>query len=606
MRKRILDEDDRKYLEGCADCKVSYTQAQQLSGEQKKTAQDNIGVTEAVEAALTEAKESGEFDGKDGKDGICDGIRAAMGTYTGNGTYLVADPDELATYPEGANILPLDFIPYTVDVYGERRCTFRIKDNGNYLYPTVEKNIRPFTPDVDGTIESAWGKPQVTTHFAYGVKPVISTWVTYDADNIYYAYRAEVPNAVFGSGLKAVVFIDKANDGVVGNRHGSDSEGDMIGWWVYANSGTGTGAWKDYAASWDGTYLKADGRQMGSKFKLVDGTYVFEGEYKIPRTSLPYVNAAIESGEAGRIPIRIGFYNNGTAYWSATKEEAARIPATGEVTYVTPTIDGAVEDSWGAPQSVTKSTGAATSPTISTWAACDDDNIYYAYRAEVKSVTFGTNLKAIVYIDKANDGSVGWSHGSGSTGDKIGWWYYPSVGNAGAWQDYSASWDGTYLKTAGRQLSSKVSVVNGVYVFEGELKITRASAPYISDALETDVEGKLPFRIEFMNGSSYVTDEEQAAKIPARPTMRELVYEANVVRDGATGVYPLAARLTYNKDGGTAYLVWSMSKDAISKGADLQLNKGDSAYSYVAFGVDVKTLYEKNGWKLEFDTDGRA
>lgn len=545
-----------------------------------------------------------------GGSGESGGLKIAMGGHWGKREYLVADPSELSTYPDKASILPLDFIPYTVDVYGmNKRCTFRIKDNGEYLYPVIEKRIKPFTPNIDGTIEEDWGSPQVTTHFAYGGKPVISTWVAYDDDNIYYAYRATIDGVNIDANLKAVVYIDKANDGVVGNKHGAGANGDMIGWWAYSNAQTKKGIWRDYSASWDGVYLKTDGRQMSSKWERTDssGSYVFEGELKIPRTSLPYVNAAIQSGEAGRIPIRIGLYSSGWTYWTATKEEAARIPAADEVIYTTPTIDGVVEDSWGAPQAVTKSTGAATSPTISTWVACDDDNIYYAYRAEVESVTFDTNLKAVVYIDKACDGSAGWSHGSDSTGDKIGWWYYPSASDAGRWQDYSASWDGRYLKMDGRQMLSTVKKVNGTYVFEGELQIPRTSAPHISAALNSKNGGVMPIRITFQNTNSYHTNDKPVAKIPARPTIRELVYEANVVSDGATGVTPLSAILTYNKDGGTANLVWSISKDATGTlSPELQLNGGNPSvgytpfpeYNYVALGVDVKTLYEKNGWEL--------
>lgn len=521
------------------------------------------------------------------------GMKCAMGAYTGAGKYLVSDPSELSTYPDNANLLSFDFIPLMVDVFGDRRCTFRLKEAGvTYIQP-AKKNIRPFTPTVDGVVEDSWGDPQVTNHFAYGIKPVVSTWVTYDDDNIYYAYRAKARGVSFSTNLKAVVYIDKANDGVVGNNHGSGADGDMVGWWYYSSGGIGR--WMDYSASWDGTYLKKDGREFASTYKAYGNDYLFEGELKIPRTSLPFVNAAIESGEEGRIPVRIGFYNAGEAYWTSTKDEAARIPAVGEVTYATPTIDGGVEGVWGVPQSVTMPQNNTTAPKLSTWIAVDDDNIYYAYRAEVKSVTFGTNLKALVYIDKANDGKAGWSHGSGSTGDKIGWWYYPSVGN-GFWQDYSASWDGTYLKTDGRQVASTVKLVNGVYVFEGELKIPRTSAPYIDAAFKSGVEGKLPFRIEFMNGSAYATDETQVATIPACPFVRELAYEANVVRDGENSVYPLANKLIYNKDGGAAYLVWAMDASSVSKGAELQLNKANTIYHYTAFGIDVKTLYKQNGW----------
>jgi hypothetical protein len=79
-KKRILTDDDRAYLEECANCKVSYREKQALTDEQKKIARENIGVPEggwmtedevqaAVEEALAQSKASGEFDGKDGKDG---------------------------------------------------------------------------------------------------------------------------------------------------------------------------------------------------------------------------------------------------------------------------------------------------------------------------------------------------------------------------------------------------------------------------------------------------------------------------------------------------------------------------------------------------------
>lgn len=84
-KKRILTDDDRRYLEDCANCKVSYTVKQTLTDAQKKIARDNIGVPEggggtgggmtdaevqaAIESALSEAKASGEFDGEDGQDG---------------------------------------------------------------------------------------------------------------------------------------------------------------------------------------------------------------------------------------------------------------------------------------------------------------------------------------------------------------------------------------------------------------------------------------------------------------------------------------------------------------------------------------------------------
>lgn len=73
-KKRILTDDDRAYLEECANCKVSYREKQALTDEQKKIARENIGVPEgggmtedevqaAVEEALAQAKDSGEFDG---------------------------------------------------------------------------------------------------------------------------------------------------------------------------------------------------------------------------------------------------------------------------------------------------------------------------------------------------------------------------------------------------------------------------------------------------------------------------------------------------------------------------------------------------------------
>ena len=78
MRRRILTNEDSDELRYCAECKVSYTEAQALTDEQKATARGNIGLddkaltdalTEATDAALAQAKASGEFDGEDGQDG---------------------------------------------------------------------------------------------------------------------------------------------------------------------------------------------------------------------------------------------------------------------------------------------------------------------------------------------------------------------------------------------------------------------------------------------------------------------------------------------------------------------------------------------------------
>lgn len=82
MRKRLLNNEDKEELKYCAECKVSFTEEQELTEEQKAIARKNIGVgegsgsgvsdeqlQEAVNAALAQAKESGEFDGADGQDG---------------------------------------------------------------------------------------------------------------------------------------------------------------------------------------------------------------------------------------------------------------------------------------------------------------------------------------------------------------------------------------------------------------------------------------------------------------------------------------------------------------------------------------------------------
>lgn len=115
-KKRILTEDDRSYLEDCANCKVSYTVKQTLTDAQKKIARDNIGVSEsggtgggmsdadvqaAIEAALSEAKASGEFDGEDGQDGVSPTVNVSKVGKVTTITITDANGTKTATIKDG-------------------------------------------------------------------------------------------------------------------------------------------------------------------------------------------------------------------------------------------------------------------------------------------------------------------------------------------------------------------------------------------------------------------------------------------------------------------------------------------------------------------------
>lgn len=246
-------------------------------------------------------------------------VKYASGSYIGNGNFVSCKDFELEAKADYANKLEFPFVPMNLNVYGDKACCFRFEDTGDrYLPNTDNSHIRTITPVIDGSIEDAWGEPQKVTNMTNGLKPVVSTWVAFDDKNIYYAYRCEISSATFGTGLKAIVFVDKANDGTVGSEQGTGSNHDRIGWWYYANESTGRGQWQDYDKSWSAPYLRKNDREMMSYVKKVNNKYIFEGELRIARSTAPYIDEAISSGKVGQIPIRIGFVNNGVEYWSAS------------------------------------------------------------------------------------------------------------------------------------------------------------------------------------------------------------------------------------------------------------------------------------------------
>ena len=148
MRKKILTSEDKEELRYCAECKVSFVEEQNLTDNQKAIARKNIGVSEsggsggglseeelqeAVEDALRQAKESGEFDGytpvkgvdyfdgKDGKDGtdyvLTDSDKSEIaeeaaklvdvpsGGGGGNEVYVLSAGETLEDAPEEADIV---------------------------------------------------------------------------------------------------------------------------------------------------------------------------------------------------------------------------------------------------------------------------------------------------------------------------------------------------------------------------------------------------------------------------------------------------------------------------------------------------------------------
>lgn len=237
-------------------------------------------------------------------------VKFDIGNYMGSGKYRVSEALELVDYPAEVNKLEFPFIPLIVEVWGPKKCTFKLYDTGNYVRPTVSsKDVKIFTPAIDGVLEPAWGDPQNTVTRTNGIKPTLSTWIAYDSENLYYAFRVSAASVSFNSDTRVIMYIDKACDGKVGYNQGDGANDDKVSYWTYTNESTGMGSYGAYSASWDGVYLLGKGIISASRFSKKDGVYVIDGELKIPRSSAPYIDAAIRSGEAGKLYMRVEFVN---------------------------------------------------------------------------------------------------------------------------------------------------------------------------------------------------------------------------------------------------------------------------------------------------------
>ncbi len=310
--------------------------------------------------------------------------------------------------------------------------------------PTAREGlIEAFTPKVDGKIEEGWGQPlSVRSDFADAAKTqFLAAWVAYDDDNIYFAYRAaaKTSTVTFGTGLYTSFFLDKNADGYADYK--SDAAGDYLGWWYYKSEEEDKNdRWNDYAATWNGTTLKKDGRSLPSTVNQVGTSYVFEGEIMIPRSSVPKVDMQLTDGDP--VACRFAFSGQSGAWVevnAATKEIAdtpadpnaprdVDTPVQRDVPTIlsySPKMDGTVEEGWGQPLLVKGGLDAKDpSRFIAAWMAYDEDNIYLAYRATAKKVLFGTSLYTSFFLDKGADGAADWK--SDANGDYLGWWYYLS------------------------------------------------------------------------------------------------------------------------------------------------------------------------------------
>lgn len=299
MRKRILTEDDRKYLEGCADCKVSFTEEQELTDEQKQTARDNIGVTEVVEEAMAEA--GGDY-------------KTATGHYFGTGTYCTARGSKTLQYPEGCNVLSFDFIPLVVDVWRYKKCTFKFFDD-LYYYGGLGRMDAPY---IDGYAETSEWKNAAATMDHRNLRNLKDARVYWGFDDNFHYLAADIItdyipwNTVNGNAPWIAIYFDHNGDGVCKSTTGypgnwnCTNDNTCVAFMYIKNNGFAS---IHYLQERTGSTAKALGATS-----VVNGKYIFSFEVKIPRSSFTsgldaFINNPDNNGKGLPFQILTGFVN---------------------------------------------------------------------------------------------------------------------------------------------------------------------------------------------------------------------------------------------------------------------------------------------------------
>ncbi len=398
------------------------------------------------------------------------------------------------------------------------------------IVPTAEAantvvEMKDFNPVWDGAIDDGYGEPCYTLNFPGKETSKVEWWFAYTQGGLP-TIACRVTSTKLMTARAYNLAID---DDTTGTSDGVIDSSDMAGYATWtADNTTNGGAASEYGASSSGTSLSGAafwtnaGCGVKTTYKIGEsGTLaddipdVMEFEHTIAlsanrcATIKKFLDAWVEgSAYALKTKMTVNGVNCGETIFDIKIPFAVPFDVAAEndnLIYGTPTIDGAIGGVWGNPQDTVTGTDTDGTPKfMSQWLAYDENNFYFGFRVDSKSLDLTTHKPTVKLCIDTNDNGSAWENS-----DRIGYWEGAIDETSEKFEftkftPYNGSFDSANLISTGIERRITISEVKFDTKIETEFKIPRTSLPKWDAIVKAGAADTLKFMFMYtLNGTEH-------------------------------------------------------------------------------------------------------